>query len=147
MKTRLIIYIIIIVLGLAILVTGEIALRQHHLPSENYWYIPASGFLLILAGGICIYLYRRGVTMEKATAQTMGIICGSWGGGESCEFCWFKVRFTVDGKEYRIRETTSIDDTLELKKHINQRVTVHYDPDHPRTAWAECPGSYRGSTD
>ena len=142
MKLRLISYIIVIVFGLAILVVGEIAMINHHLPSEK-WYIPASGFFLILAGGFGIYMYHRIRTVEKATAQTMGIICGSWGGGEDGDHCWFKVRFTVDGKEYRIRETTSIDDALELKKHINHKVPVHYDPNHPRTAWAECPGSYR----
>ncbi|MBQ9257696.1 MAG: hypothetical protein IJ181_11340 [Acidaminococcaceae bacterium] len=49
----------------------------------------------------------------------------------------FKIEFTVNGSAYTFAQDTHARD---FRKHVGERVIVHYDPNKPKRAWAETPG-------
>ncbi len=90
-----------------------------------------------------IGIKRRSSIKKRATARTSGIISGvriSPFGEEHSDFtCWFKISYHVDGQEYQISEVSEFETRQAAKQFVGKKVTVYYDPNRPRIAWAEFP--------
>ena len=101
--------------------------------------------LLVLFASMAIFGIRRKARIDrKAVAQTSGVIIRArrWLGGDEHDTDddrWFKIRYSVDRQEYQITRYVRLKFGANTKQYINRSVTVHYDPHHPKTAWAEFP--------
>ena len=54
---------------------------------------------------------------------------------------YFIIHYTVDGQEYQLRQRTW-GCPEGYWSHVGEAVTVHYDPEKPKRAWAEAPGKH-----
>ncbi len=91
-----------------------------------------------------IGIKHRTYVEQRATAQTSGVIIHArrrLGGDEYDTDVdgWFRIRYSVDRQEYQITRFMSFKSGVNAKQHVNRSVAVHYDPHHPKTAWAEFP--------
>jgi hypothetical protein len=104
----------------------------------------AVGILVLFALMAVIGIRRKARIEWKAVAQTSGVIIRArrWLGGDEHDTdvgCWFRIRYSVDRQEYQITRYVRLKFGANTKQYINRSVTVHYDPHHPKTAWAEFP--------
>ena len=102
--------------------------------------------LLVLFSSMAIFGIRRKARIDrKAVAQTSGVIIRArrdWLGGDEHDTdvdWWFKIRYSVDQQEYQITKHARFRLGVSAKRYVNCSVTVHYDPNHPKTAWVEFP--------
>ena len=104
----------------------------------------AVGILVLIALMAIIGIRHTARVERKAVAQTSGVIIRArrWLGGDEHDTdvaWWFRIRYCVDRQEYQITKHVRLRYGVNAKKYINRPVTVHYDPDHPKTAWVEVP--------
>ena len=104
----------------------------------------AVGILVLFALMAVIGIRRKARIDRKAVAQTSGVIIRArrgLGGDEhdTDDDWWFKIRYSVDQQEYQITRYVRLKFGVNAKQYVNRSVTVHYDPHHPKTAWAEFP--------
>lgn len=104
----------------------------------------AVGILVLIALMAIIGIRHTARVERKAVAQTSGVIIRArrWLGGDEYDTddSWrIRIRYCADGQEYQITKHVRLRYGVNAKKYINRPVTVHYDPDHPKTAWAEWP--------
>ncbi len=104
----------------------------------------AVGILVLFALMAVIGIRRKARIDRKAVAQTSGVIIRArrgLGGDEhdTDDDWWFKIRYSVDRQEYQITRYVRLKFGVNAKQYVNRSVTVHYDPHHPKTAWAEFP--------
>ena len=101
--------------------------------------------LLVLFASMAIFGIRRKARIDrKAVAQTSGVIIRArrWLGGDEHDTdvaWWFKIRYSVGHQEYQITKYARFRLGVNAKRYVNCSVTVHYDPNHPKTARVEFP--------
>ena len=104
--------------------------------------------LILLFGIPAFLLIRRKHHRKRAVAITVGKITDlrlneHYDSGHEFADGWY-YSYSVDGKEYRKSQILRFmvsPRKLEsrMRGHLGENVVVHYDPEHPKHAWAETP--------
>ncbi|MBR4359763.1 MAG: hypothetical protein IKP32_04015 [Clostridia bacterium] len=101
--------------------------------------------VLALFASLAIYGIKHTAHIrQKATAQTSGIITRAKkqlaGDEYDTDNGWrLRISYRVDQQEYQITKYIRLKFGTNAKQYVNRSVTVHYDPNDPKTAWAEFP--------
>lgn len=104
----------------------------------------AVGIIVLFALVAIIGIRRTSRIKRKAIAQTSGVIIHARRRLSGDEYdtdagWWFRIRYSVDQQEYQITRHDRFGFGVNARQYVNKPVTVHYDPDDPKTAWAEMP--------
>ena len=86
-----------------------------------------------------INIKKKKRILETATAITEGRITDvKFCEGDRREDCFYywKVSYSVDGRQFTMKSGDSGMRSQEMKTHIGETVEVHYDPENPANAYA-----------
>ena len=102
-----------------------------------------------------VILVSRGLReykVKKCTQMTQGkIVDVKHVEGSSSTTHYFIIRYSVNHQKYSLSQTawglsSSGKGGSSYESHIGEWVTVHYDDEKPKRAWAETPGKHRYSS-
>ena len=104
--------------------------------------------ICFLFGIPAFFLIRRKRIRKKAVAVTTGKITSlrfneHYDSGREYVDGWY-YSYSADGKEYQKSQmlrfrVSPFGLEQRMEPHIGEDVVVHYDPEHPKQAWAETP--------
>ena len=105
-------------------------------------------FLAIVAVALIVFAVktiRDDKRKERTTACVSGTIHGTdlyFDREERTTTYYWLVRYTAGKTEYELKQEALMTGGEKMLEHKGEQVTVCYDPEDPRTAWAETPGKH-----